>query len=267
MAVYAVGDVQGHLKPLRELLDRVDFNPSKDQLWSTGDIVNRGPQSLDTMRFLYNLGTSFRMVLGNHDLHLLAVAAGLNNVKPKDTLHEVLNAPDRRELLAWLQAQPLLIHDLGYTLVHAGIPPQWDLNTAQRLAQEVSAVLQSDRANEYFNNMYGNKPDSWNDTLSGVERWRVITNYLTRMRFCDKKGRLELVANGPPEQAPMGYAPWFSHDERLTKNDKIIFGHWASLEGRYCGPNLFPLDTGYVWGGSMRLMCLDDESYLHTFHQ
>ena len=263
MAVYAVGDVQGCLKPLRRLLKKVDFSPSRDTLWATGDIVNRGPQSLSTLRFLYGLGSSFRMVLGNHDLHLLAVAKNAAAHRPKDTLKKILKAKDRDELLSWLQAQPLLLRDRGYALVHAGIPPQWNLDTAERLAAEVATVLQSDDAIDYFKGMYGNKPACWRDTLSGPRRWRVITNYLTRMRFCDKKGRLELVAKGPAEQAPAGYAPWFSHGKRLTQNDKIIFGHWASLQGRDCGPNLYPLDTGCVWGGPLRLMCLEDESYLH----
>ncbi len=266
MAIYVVGDIQGCLQPLKELLAMVDFSPSRDELWSVGDVVNRGPKSLGTLRFLHNLGTSFRMTLGNHDLHLLAVAAGVSKLRRQDTLHKILKAKDREELLGWLQLQPLLIRDRGYVVVHAGIPPNWDLDTAERLAAEVSSVLQND-ATEYFKNMYGNKPNLWSDTLAGPERWRLITNYLTRMRFCDKKGRLELLTTGPAEQSPRGYAPWFSHRKRLTKNDKIIFGHWAALEGRDCGPNLYPLDTGCVWGGPLRLMCLSDNRYMETQSQ
>jgi len=261
MADYAVGDIQGCLDPLLQLLDRVDFEPGTDRLIAAGDLVNRGPQSLETLRFCHGLGSAFQTVLGNHDLHLLAISHGLREPTPKDTLNEILHASDRDILLQWLQQQPLLISVRDYTIVHAGIPPNWTLNTAQRMAAEVEQVLQSDQAGRYFEGMYGNQPDSWNDALSGPARWRLITNYLTRMRFCTASGQLDLAAKAGPEDLPVeltdDFAPWFSYENRKTRNEKIIFGHWAALEGRYCGANLFPLDTGYVWGGAMRLMNLD----------
>lgn len=259
MAIYAVGDLQGCLTPLKKLLDQVQFDPSKDQLWSTGDIVNRGPESLATMRYLHSLGNNFRMVLGNHDLHLLAVAHHSDNLKPKDTLQEILDAPDRDLLLNWLQSQPLVIYEHGYCLVHAGIPPQWDIETALKLSGEVEQVLQGDNVDTYFSAMYGNQPDLWSEAFQGPERWRVITNYLTRMRFCDTDGRLELTNKQTPANGPAGFKPWFRQPNRLAASIKILFGHWASLEGESIGDNLYPLDTGCVWGGKLRMIRLGDE--------
>lgn len=263
MTIYVVGDVQGCCDPLQRLLHQVQFDPPRDQLWSVGDLVNRGPASLQTLRYVKTLGTSFRMVLGNHDLHLLAVARRGRGAKSGDTLSAILRAPDCAELLDWLQVQPLLIHAAGYTLVHAGIPPQWTLQEAQERAAEVEAVLRSPpQAEQFFAAMYGNQPDIWSAHLSAPERWRTITNYFTRMRFCDAHGRLELRSKQPPESPPAGFAPWFSHTSRRTQNDKIIFGHWAALAGRDAGANIFPLDTGCVWGDRLRLMRLDNEQYV-----
>ena len=264
MTSYAVGDIQGCLDPLLQLLETVSFDPSCDQLIGVGDLINRGPKSLETLRFCKSLGDSFKTVLGNHDLHLLAIAHGVRSPTPKDTLNEILAAPDRDELLTWLQQQPLLLTIGDYTVVHAGIPPIWDLAKAQGLAAEVSAVLRSDNSAEYFNHMYGNRPLQWSDDLRGPERWRVITNYLTRMRFCTVDGRLELESKDAiTASAP--YGPWFDYSDRKTRQDKIIFGHWAALEGRDCGPNLFALDTGCVWGGPMRLMNLESQTYTEQF--
>ncbi|MDM3870668.1 symmetrical bis(5'-nucleosyl)-tetraphosphatase [Porticoccus sp. W117] len=260
MAIYVVGDLQGCLKPLKKLLKKVDFDPKHDQLWSAGDVVNRGPKSLKTLRYLYKMGDAFRMVLGNHDLHLLAVASGAATLRPKDTLQEILDAPDREQLIHWLQQQPLLIHDQGYCLVHAGIPPRWSIKKAKRLAAEVEAVLRGPNPKSYFDAMYGNTPDKWSKHLQGTDRLRVITNYLTRMRFCTAKGKLELTQKLGPKQAPKGYAPWFFHEDRKAAHDKILFGHWAALEGQDCGTNLYPLDTGCVWGGKLRMMRLEDEA-------
>ena len=264
MSIYVVGDLQGCLDPLHRLLEQAAFDPVQDQLWSAGDVVNRGPQSLQTLRYLYQLGNAFRMVLGNHDLHLLAVAHNIGNLKPKDTLQEILDAPDRQQLLEWLQQQPLLIRDHGYCMVHAGIPPQWSLDTAEQLSKEVESALTGNDAKSYFDAMYGNQPEIWSDDLTGTERLRAITNYLTRMRFCTAQSQLELTHKRGPKQAPKGYAPWFSHPERLTKDDKILFGHWASLEGKDCGDNLYPLDTGCVWGGKLRMIRLGDEQTFET---
>ncbi|MBQ0720063.1 MAG: symmetrical bis(5'-nucleosyl)-tetraphosphatase [Gammaproteobacteria bacterium] len=263
MTNYAVGDLQGCLDPLLCLLEKVNFDPQQDQLWAAGDIVNRGPQSLQTLRYVKALGPAFKMVLGNHDLHLLAAARGFKRLNPKDTLDEILDASDRDELLPWLQQQPLLLVEHGYAMVHAGIPPHWSLNTAQSMARKVEAVLRSDNADLFFENMYGNKPASWNDGQCEAVQLRTITNYFTRMRFCDAEGELELSAKKGPAQAPIGFAPWYIHPQRKTVDDKIIFGHWASLNGDLAEKGLYPLDTGCVWGGRLRLMNLSTTTYSH----
>ena len=261
MTVYAVGDIQGCLDPLKRLLDKIDFEAGRDQLWAAGDIVNRGPKSLDTLRFLKGLGDSFRMVLGNHDLHLLATYNGHRKPTRKDTLDEVYHAPDADELLAWLQHQPLLIHDLGYVMVHAGIPPQWSLATAKQEAAKVEAALRSDQAGSFFTHMYGDSPGCWRKGLTTTERLRVTTNYFTRMRFCDSAGSMELTCKGAPEEAPAGYLPWFAHPRSVSEN--IIFGHWAALDGKDCGKCIFPLDTGCVWGKRIRALNLLSRKYIH----
>lgn len=261
MATYAIGDLQGCVTPLKQLLKLIAFNPQKDTLWLTGDLINRGPESLATLRFVYEHRDSLVTVLGNHDLHLLAVAANLREPSRSDTLDEILAAPDREVLLSWLQQQPLLHHDakLGYALVHAGIPPQWSLKKAIQRAQEVEAVLRSDRIDLFLLSMYGNEPTGWEKGLAEVERWRVITNYFTRMRFCTDDGKLEFKSKAGIHHAPVGYAPWFEHIHRKTYHDKIIFGHWASLEGQAYSENAFALDTGCVWGNSMTAMRLEDQ--------
>jgi|TARA_B110000090_G_C13336279_1_gene429298 bis(5'-nucleosyl)-tetraphosphatase (symmetrical) len=265
MTDYVVGDLQGCLEPLLKLLDRVQFDPTTDRLIATGDLVNRGPQSLETLRFCMGLGSAFKTVLGNHDLHLLAIGHGIRKPTRKDTLDEILSASDRDELLSWLQQQPLLLSIGQYTIVHAGIPPNWTISTARALAAEVQEVLRSDQAGSYFQGMYGNQPDSWSDSLTGQQRWRLITNYLTRMRYCSASGQLELEAKTAPDQQSAKlsdkFSPWFSHSSRAAVEDKIVFGHWAALEGKPIGRNLFPLDTGYVWGGAMRLMNLSTCDY------
>lgn len=263
MTIYAVGDIQGCLDPLRRLLDTLAFSPDRDQLWSVGDIVNRGPQSLETMRFLKALGSGFRMVLGNHDLHLLAAARGYRKPTPKDTLEEIISAHDAEDLLNWLQAQPLLIQDQGYVMTHAGIPPQWSLANAKARAEEVENVLRSPRASLLFDNMYGDAPALWRDDLPSPARWRVITNYFTRMRFCTAEGELELTCKLEPEQGPRGYAPWYAHSNRKATQEKLIFGHWAALNGRDCGAGLYPLDTGCVWGNRLRILDLETGAYHH----
>ncbi len=260
MSVYAVGDLQGCLQPLQCLLKEVAFDPAKDRLWLVGDLVNRGPQSLATLRFLYAMRDSLICVLGNHDLHLLAVAHNRERLKKADTLQEILDAPDRDELLNWLRQQPLLHYDAerDTLLVHAGIPPQWTLNKALKRAAEVQDALRDDtRLPLFLEGMYGNQPARWDKGLRGIERLRVITNYLTRMRFCSADGSLELKSKEGLDSAPAGFAPWFSYANRKTRKHKIIFGHWAALEGRCSQPNLFALDSGCVWGGAMTLLNLD----------
>lgn len=264
MTTFVVGDLQGCLTPLQRLLETVKFDPGKDQLWSVGDLVNRGPQSLETLRFCYQLGDAFRAVLGNHDLHLLAVARGVRKPHPSDTLNDILDAPDREELLKWLAKQPLLLAHEEYLLVHAGIPPQWSREEALSLAEEMHQVLTDKQLSAaFFEVMYGNEPDLWHNALLPPLRWRLITNYLTRMRFCSTEGQLELTSKAPPQEPPEGFAPWYAHTHRKTRHCKIIFGHWAALEGKPIGDNLYPLDTGCIWGGPLRMMALDSGHYYH----
>ncbi|MFQ6573724.1 symmetrical bis(5'-nucleosyl)-tetraphosphatase [Pseudomonas sp. UM16] len=260
MAVYAVGDLQGCLQPLKCLLERVNFNPAVDRLWLVGDLVNRGPESLATLRFLYSIRASLVCVLGNHDLHLLATWHNIERLKKNDTLREILDAPDAGELLDWLRRQKLLHYDeqRGVALVHAGIPPQWTLGKALELAGEVEEVLRDDnRFKLYLDGMYGNEPNKWSKDLNGVTRLRVITNYFTRMRFCTSEGKLDLKGKEGADTAPPGYKPWFAHKGRRSRHVKIIFGHWAALEGRCNVPDVIALDTGCVWGGAMTLYNVD----------
>jgi len=261
MTLYAVGDLQGCLAPLQCLLERVNFNPQHDRLWLTGDLVNRGPKSLETLRFLYAMRDSIQIVLGNHDLHLLAVAHNSRNLRRSDTLDEILQAPDRDELLHWLRQQKLLHHDetRQLTLVHAGIPPQWSLKKALKRAAEVEAVLRDEQLfPAYLDDLYGNEPNQWHKKLSGTARLRLITNYFTRMRFCTAEGKLELSTKESAGNAPAGFAPWFSHLNRKMRGQAILFGHWAALQGRCDEPCVQALDTGCVWGGAMTLLNCDN---------
>lgn len=257
-----VGDIQGCYDPLMALLESVSFDQVQDQLISVGDLINRGTQNLETLRYCKSLGGSFQMVLGNHDLHLLAIAEGVRKPTNKDTIQDVLNAPDNDELLHWLKSKPLLLEINGYHLAHAGIPHIWSITQAHKLACEVSTVIQSNQSKLYFEQMYGNTPEIWSNNLEGPERWRVITNYLTRMRFCTAKGQLDLLQKETMDFQPP-YQPWFSFKRPKSCSAKIIFGHWAALQGRDCGKNLFALDTGCIWGGPLRAMKLETEQYFH----
>lgn len=261
MATYAVGDIQGCLAPLLKLLDHIKFDDKCDSLWLAGDLVNRGPDSLETLRFVKSLGDSAKVVLGNHDLHLMASALGYKRLGPKDTLKPILKAKDSDELLHWLHQQPLVHYDpkLDYCMVHAGIPPIWSIKKALKRSKEIEQVLQSEQCVRFFANMYGNLPNKWSSDLQGPERWRVITNYFTRMRFCKADGELELTTKTGPETAPEGYAPWFSHSNHKCKGENIIFGHWAALMGKTGRDNFVGLDTGCVWGGTLTMMRLDDK--------
>jgi len=266
MATYAVGDLQGCLEPLQCLLKQVAFDPAKDRLWLVGDLVNRGPQSLATLRFLYGIRESLVCVLGNHDLHLLAAGRNIERLKKNDTLREILEAPDCAQLLEWLRQQKLLHYDeqRDIALVHAGIPPQWSLRKALKCAGEVEEALRDDnRIAPFLDGMYGNDPAKWDSDLKGVTRLRVITNYFTRMRFCTSEGKLDLKSKEGVGTALPGYKPWFTYKERKTKGLKIIFGHWAALEGQCDEPGIFALDSGCVWGGAMTLMNIDTFERLH----
>ena len=260
MATYAVGDLQGCLAALQCLLKQAAFDPTQDRLWLVGDLVNRGPQSLDTLRFLYSIRESLVCVLGNHDLHLLAAGQNIERLKKADTLREIIEAPDCAELLDWLRQQKLMHYDeqRNVALVHAGIPPQWSLRKALKCAAEVETALRDDNLfPAYLDGMYGNDPAKWDNDLKGIARLRVITNYFTRMRFCTAEGKLDLKSKEGLDTAPAGYKPWFQHKERKTKGLKIIFGHWAALEGKCTEPGISALDTGCVWGGALTLMNVD----------
>jgi len=259
MAIYAVGDLQGCLTPLERLLEQVHFDPARDRLWLVGDLVNRGPDSGACLRRVRDLGAAAVTVLGNHDLHLLAAAAGVRSPRPRDTLAQVLDRPDAAELLDWLAACPLVHHDeaLGWTLVHAGIPPAWDLDRARTEAAAVNAVLQEPvRREAFLAQMYGDHPDAWEDTLEGPDRLRYTVNALTRMRFLRPNGRLDFSDSGPPAQAAKGLTPWFAVPERAMAGHPIVFGHWSAF-GFQRGPDWLALDSGCVWGQSMTLVRLD----------
>jgi bis(5'-nucleosyl)-tetraphosphatase (symmetrical) len=260
MSSYAVGDIQGCFAALKALLDKVGFTDA-DTLWVAGDLVNRGPESLETLRFIKSLGNRSKVVLGNHDLHLLALHAKDAQLESNDTLQPIFNAHDREELLTWLQQQPLLHYDPEFDTVmtHAGIPPYWNLQQAQQHAQELHELLQSDAAPSFFAGMYGNHPDRWHDQLKGIDRWRCITNHFTRMRFITPEGRLNLTHNGKvdlnsDDNAPL--RPWFSFPSAVTSRQ--VFGHWAVLEGETGKDHVVNLDMGCVWGGQLKLMRLED---------
>jgi bis(5'-nucleosyl)-tetraphosphatase (symmetrical) len=265
MAVYVVGDLQGCFTPLRRVLDTVHFDPAHDVLWLTGDLVNRGPESLSCLRFVHGLGAAAVTVLGNHDLHLLAIASGSKKARRKDTLDDILSAPDRDELLHWLRCQPLMHVDekRKIALVHAGIFPGWTLTQAHICAQEVEDVLQSDFCAEFFRHMYGNEPDNWCDTLEEMDRWRFITNAFTRMRVCADDYALDLSFKGEIKDMPEGFQPWFEQF-RLPEAWRILFGHWAALEGHTGHENIIALDSGCVWGRYLTVLRLDDGAVFHS---
>jgi bis(5'-nucleosyl)-tetraphosphatase (symmetrical) len=262
MAVYAIGDIQGCCDEFEQLLDLLHFDPTQDQLWLTGDLVNRGPRSLDTLRLVKSLGKSAITVLGNHDLHLLAIAFDTKTRRTKDTLDAILTAPDRDELLHWLRQQPLLHHDtqLNRTLIHAGLPPQWTLAQAKACAQELELILKDPhQASELFKHMYDDTPDRWSDDLQGMDRLRFITNCLTRLRVCTADGSLRLKEKNVPTQLSLGLYPWFHAPNRQTANDRIICGHWSAL-GFHQADNVLALDTGCIWGGTLCGIRIDFES-------
>jgi len=252
MAIYAIGDIQGCYDQLQQLLEKIEFNSNKDKLWFAGDIVNRGPHSLETLRFIRSLGDRAVTVLGNHDLHLLAVANGRGKQGKKDTIKDILEAPDRDKLLDWLIHRPLMHYDnkLDICMVHAGIYPNWSIKKALGYASEVEAILQSTKSHEFFHHMYGDKPHKWSEKLKGWDRLRFITNAFTRMRYCDYNGNLSLRDKGAPGKQPPGVLPWFHILDRKAKDNKIIFGHWSTLTNPDI-ENLYPLDTGCLWGGEL----------------
>ncbi|MBI5613202.1 MAG: symmetrical bis(5'-nucleosyl)-tetraphosphatase [Gammaproteobacteria bacterium] len=259
MAVYAIGDVQGCHDALQALLEKIRFDPACDRLWFVGDLVNRGPQSAAVLRFVMGLEAAV-CVLGNHDLHLLAVAAGQARTRREDTLDDVLSAPDRDALLHWLRTRPLLHHDaaLGYTLVHAGLLPSWDLGLARALAAEAEAALRGPAVDRLFAQMYGDQPDRWDPALAGWPRLRVIVNAFTRLRYCSADGRMDLAPKGVPGSQPPGLLPWFQVPGRKSRALRILFGHWSTL-GLWNGDGAIGLDSGCLWGGRLSALRLDAE--------
>ena len=257
MAVYAIGDIQGCYDPFRRLLDKIGFEPGQDQLWIAGDMVNRGPDSLSTLRFIKSLGDDCIAVLGNHDLHLLAVASGIRPQKKKDTLGPILNAPDGDELIEWLRHRPVLHHDKNrnITMVHAGIPPIWTIKQARLYADKLERALQANDYRELLQYLFkADKLNSWEKALTRRARLKMITAYFTRMRFCDESGKLDL--ENKTAFAKKGFYPWFQFPDSPIYKKTIIFGHWAALEGDSGRKRIHAIDTGCVWGGEMTAMNL-----------
>ena len=256
MALYLIGDLQGCDQPLRRLLREIDFSASRDTLYLLGDLVNRGPDSLAVLRRLRDYGTSAQCLLGNHDLHLLAVAEGVRRPHRSDTLSAILAAPDRAELLHWVRARPLALQAHGWLMVHAGVLPQWNAAETLALAGDFSTMLSGSEGTDWLRQMYGNQPDRWHPDLQGDERWRLVVNALTRLRFCSRDGQMEFGAKDGAGTAPAGYLPWFDVPERRSTDTPIAFGHWSTL-GPLDRPDLLALDTGCVWGGRLSAARVD----------
>jgi bis(5'-nucleosyl)-tetraphosphatase (symmetrical) len=258
MATYCIGDVQGCYDELKQLLRSIDYNSAKDHLWFIGDLVNRGPKSLEALRFIKN-SPNTKVILGNHDLHLLTFYYKLVEAHG-ESLQDIILAPDGEELIDWLRQQSLFYYDAknNYALAHAGIYPGWDLKEAQKYAAEAEKMLQGDNYLDFLTHMYGNKPTKWSNDLKGWDRLRFIINAFTRMRFCNSEGNLEFKHSGDVNEAPKGYLPWFKISGRKTQNTKVIFGHWAALEGITDEPNAIALDTGCVWGKSLTAIRIED---------
>ena len=255
MSRYAIGDIQGCCDELRALLTRIGYSADRDRLWLVGDLVNRGPQSLETLRLVRALGDNAVVVLGNHDLHLLAIGCGCHTTRRSDTLDEILQAPDRDTLLEWLATRPLAYFEAGDLLVHAGVVPQWTVATTLELAREVESTLRND-PRHLFDHMYGDEPDRWSADLEGTDRLRFAINVLTRMRVCTSEGRINLRLKGKPPAAGSGWLPWFDVENRRTRGSRVVFGHWSAL-GLVVREEVIGLDSGCVWGGSLTAFDLD----------
>jgi bis(5'-nucleosyl)-tetraphosphatase (symmetrical) len=259
LAQYAIGDLQGCYDPFRKLLDEISFDPEKDRLWLTGDLVNRGPKSRKTLRFVRSLGDSAITVLGNHDLHLLALAHDIKFSNARfDSLWKILGKHDCDELLDWLRMRPLAYHSkkLNTLMVHAGVPPQWSVADTLARAKEIEEALRSDNYLEILENMYGNKPDAWSDDLEGPARQRFIVNALTRMRMIDKHNRINFTHTGPPEKAGKKLYPWFEARDAKWRGTRIVFGHWSAL-GLIVNDDIISVDTGCVWGRKLTAVRLN----------
>ena len=259
MATFAIGDIQGCFGSLQRLLERCGFDSAQDTLWLVGDLVNRGPRSLETLRFLRNLGPAVITVLGNHDLSLLMVAEGFGKRGKGDTFDEILEAPDREVLLDWLRHKPLCHVAGNFCLVHAGLLPQWTVAEARALAAEVESTLTASNWREFLANMWGSEPASWNDSLQGWARFRVIVNAMTRMRFCTSNGVMDFRVKGEVEKAPAGLMPWFEVPNRRSADTVLVTGHWSAL-GLKVLPNLLAIDSGCLWGGPLTAIRLEDRA-------
>ena len=258
MATWAIGDLQGCLADFECLLEKIHFHPDRDQLWLTGDLVNRGPDSLGTLRRCHALRDNLITVLGNHDLHMLAVMDGALAIKRKDTFGDVLSAPDRHRLAEWLLHCPLLHENADFVMSHAGIYPLWNLEQARGFAREVEAVLQNGgQRGQFFAHMYGNEPALWDDRLEGPDRWRTITNFFTRLRLIDANGQIDLIHKESLTVKPEHLHAWYDYPERTTIPKRILFGHWAALQGKTRQEDIIALDTGCVWGNELTAFCLE----------
>lgn len=257
MAHYAIGDLQGCHEEFVQLLELIGFSPATDRLWLVGDLVNRGPGSLPILREVKALGDAARVVLGNHDFHLLTVAAAHRRPHRDDTLGDVLAAPDRRDLLEWLATRPLVVREDEQLMVHAGLLPAWTAAHAQMLSGEVEAKLASDDAHRFLGVLYGDEPSVWRDDLDGDDRLRAIVNVCTRLRFCTAGGAMEFREKRGRDHAPEGYRPWFSHDTRRTARETVVCGHWSTLD-LDLAPNVLMLDSGCLWGGTLTAIRLPD---------
>lgn len=257
MALYAIGDIQGCHREFRDLLDLIRFDPLLDRLWIVGDLVNRGPGSLAVLRDVIALGGAATSVLGNHDFHLLTIAAGHRRQHRGDTLDEILEAPDRHALVEWLSRRPLVAVEGDLVMVHAGLLPSWTPAQALALSREVEAMLASDRAHEFLGVLYGDEPRRWRDDLAGTDRLRAIVNACTRLRFCTADDEMEFKEKRGPESTPDGFAPWFQHPQRRSAASTVVCGHWSTLD-LLLAPNVMMLDSGCVWGGALTAVRLPD---------
>jgi len=257
MALYAIGDIQGCHTEFRDLLDVIGFDVSRDRLWLVGDLVNRGAGSLAVLRDVMAMGDAATAVLGNHDFHLLTIAAGHRKPHRGDTLDDILAAPDRDALVAWLMRRPLVVVEGDHAMVHAGLLPSWTVAQALSLSREVEAVLASERAHEFLGVLYGDEPRRWRDDLTGYDRLRVVVNACTRLRFCTSDDTMELAEKRGVESTPAGFAPWFQHPARRSASAVVVCGHWSTLD-LLLTPNVMMLDSGCVWGGALTAVRLPD---------
>lgn len=257
MATYVIGDVQGCYRSLQRLIELIRFNPTADRLWFVGDLVNRGPDSLHVLRYIKGLGSAARVVLGNHDLFLLAAAERLVPLRPRDTIHDVLTSDDRTDLLTWLRQQPLHHREEPYVMVHAGLLPQWTLKETEEFAQDAAATLAGPHYHSFLHTLFHDAPAQWSPSLTGMQRLAAITRVLTRIRTCTSNGHMATAFSGPPNEAPPGYLPWFEIPTRQSTETIMIFGHWAAL-GLHVRDNVVALDSGCVWGGRLTAIRLED---------